>query len=135
MNHIEKNIKRNPITQDDRDRLHQKDFENLRDGGATARMAIWAYVENDEPIPNELKPILQEILLEDFTGKNQYQTKSKWLTLVKEVAFQIQKSGDTIENAVTTIANHNNVHIDTLLKEYKSKKFRKLKDEILGIQN
>ncbi len=133
MDHFEKNIKRNPITQDDRDRLLQKDYENLKDGGYTARLAIWAYAEVDEPIPNELKPFLRELLLGNFRGKKQKNTANKWLDLIKEVAFHINKTGDTNEDACEYVASlYDEINADTLYGEYKRGKYRKIKDQILN---
>lgn len=134
MDYFEKNIKRNPISQDDRDRLHQKDFENLNDGGYTARLAIWAYVEIDEPIPNELKSFLREILLEKFPSKKPNDTKNKWTTLVKEVAFHILQTGDTRDVAIVKVAAlHDGINEDTLKGKYQKGKYRKIKDEILKL--
>ena len=49
-------MKKKAIILTDDEKIQYQDYIN--NGGAIARYAIWAYVEENEPIPNELKPYI-----------------------------------------------------------------------------
>ncbi len=111
----------------------QEDF--MKDKGYIARQAIRLYVENDEPIPNELKQILYRILEMDYAGKGPKETEAFWRNLIIQVAFLIRETGASVLDAIGIIAEENNINDTTLLGNYKKKKYRWLKDAILkGVQ-
>ncbi|MDA7855862.1 hypothetical protein N9A51_01385 [Pseudomonadales bacterium] len=116
------------LTQDE-NILHKHFYRNK----TIARHAIWRYVEADIPIPNELKPILLEILKEDYVGKAAKETAAYWLILVKAVAFTIVQEGLTRDVAIEKIAKQYDQHFDTLERRYRDGKYSKIKKSILSI--
>lgn len=116
----------------------------LMDSGQIARQAIRAYVENDEPIPNELKPILYEILQQNFKGKRRAKKAAYWKNIVKEVVFltegiYLSKEGDIEQNdefaktrdkAIEQVANLHGLTVETVERRYRSSCYRPLKDAL-----
>ncbi len=130
MSKLDEHILKDQISLDKEERLRLGEYRNLNDNGYMARAAIWSHVMIDDPIPNELKPILQEILLEKFTGKKQVETKNKWRLLVQDVALHIALTNEKQETAIEQIALENNVNPETLLRKYKDGKYRNIKNSI-----
>ena len=116
----------------------------LKLGGSKVRNMIWSFVQNDQPIPNELKPSLLAILNEEFKGVSTEITAAKRRILVMEVVFstlgvytdvnnavvQDKEKCMTRDDAIVQVANLHGVTVDRLEREYKSSKYRKLKDAL-----
>ena len=108
----------------------------------TRRQAIWRYVEEDLPIPNELKPILLALLESDFTGKPKLTNDQFWRILVKEIEFlkkgiqidDIPKPTLSQNEAIEATANKYGIEFETLERRYKDGKYRKLKEAIRNIE-
>ena len=130
MSHGGYTMQKKSIILSDEEHLHLLDFR--QDDGTLARYAIWAYVEEDIPIPNELKPILLEILQQDYKGKSKAVTAANWVIRVKEVAFAIRDLGLTQERAIDKIAAEHNLNFETLERNYKDSKYKHIKDPILS---
>lgn len=97
----------------------------------TARQAIWAYVEEDIPIPNELKPILLNILQEPFKGKPTAVNRRYWTLLVTEVIFMATEEGITQTEAIERVAVLYDEKVDTLTRRYNDGSFRSLRSNML----
>ena len=125
-------LQKKRITLNSEEKLLEQNF--LQDSGYIARSAIWAYVENDSPIPNELKSILFDILQTDFKGKKVSETEFFWLDIVKEILFLIKGSSDrvSVNDAINEIANKHNLNPNTVERRYKKSEYRYLKDAMFG---
>jgi hypothetical protein len=133
-----------PIKLTNEELVMQQDF--LNDGGHSAREAIRAYVESNEPIPNELKSILFDILDQDFKGKSKSKTAAFWHLIIKEVIFKIKgiyisENGDVVldetmamkrVDAIAQVAEEHFLDQDTVERNYKSGKYRRIKDAFGG---
>ncbi|SMR77649.1 hypothetical protein [Marinobacterium sediminicola] len=97
----------------------------------SARHAIWAYVEQDIPIPNELKPILLEVLQEPFKGKSTAITKRYWTLLIQEVIFMVAEEGINQTDAIERVAERHGVKVDTLTRRYNDGNFRNLRSAMI----
>tara|TARA_B110000091_G_C13671716_1_gene414036 strand:+ start:127 stop:537 length:411 start_codon:yes stop_codon:yes gene_type:complete len=97
----------------------------------TARQAIWAYVEEDIPIPNELKPILLNILQEPFKGEPTAVKRRYWTLLVTEVIFMATEEGITQTEAIERVAVLYDEKVDTLTRRYNDGNFRSLRSNML----
>jgi len=145
-------MQKKPITLTENEKIMESDIHKL--GGSSVRNMIWAYVEEDKPIPNELKSSLLEILQKDFKNKSKEATSAKWDILVKEVVYltlgiSMADNGDidideaaamTRDDAIEHVANdYDGVNFGGLERVYNSSKYRWLKDMInewhIGVQN
>lgn len=136
----------NSITLSENELVMQQDY--LNDGGYLAREAIRAHVENNEPIPNELKSILFDLLDQNFKGKSKSLTVAYWDLIVKEVIFKTQgiyisENGDiehdeslamTRDDAIEQVAKEQGIEADTVARNYQSGKYRKIKDLLGGVK-
>jgi len=115
----------------DNELIIQQDY--LKDQGYIARQAIKAYVEQDEPIPNELKAILFKILDQDYPKKKTKETEAFWRTKITEVCFLIKYDELTTNIAIQRVAFDNDIESSTLERRYKDGKYRRIKDTIKGV--
>ena len=116
----------------DDEMLQQSNF--LQDNGYIARVAIAEYVENDEPIPNELKAILYNILQIDYKGKPKDETNASNLNLVKEVIFLIRLENMQVCEAINQVAINHNRDVSSLKRMYESSEFKDLKLDMLTVK-
>lgn len=123
-------MQKKPLILSNNEHLQMLDFR--QDDGADARYAIWAYVEEDIPIPNELKPILLELLQQNYKGKSKAVTAANWTIRIREVAFAIRQFSLTQEKAIEKVAAEHNLHFETLERNYKDTKYKRIKDPILS---
>jgi len=82
-NDIIKNVK--PIKLTDDELWMYSDYS--KSDKRIARSEIWRCVENDQPIPNELKPILLEVLQTKYPKMGNVVTAKKWRVRVSEVIY------------------------------------------------
>jgi len=128
----------------------EKDYR--RGGEYISRSAIIAYVENDEPIPNELKNILYGLLEGDFKRKKKSVTASSWRIIVMEITWlrlginpwetdepdlvegedidHLHSETMTISEAVEIVADRHSSNIETVTSVYNRSKYKPLKDAI-----
>ena len=94
-----------------------------------ARKTIWAYVVNDQPVPQELKPLLFSILSSDYVGKNKQLTKQYWDIVTHEIYSLMKSSGVSAVSAIETIAKKYNLTEKTVNQEYYSPKRLHIRSE------
>ena len=132
MSTLNKHIKRFSVHLNDDEKIQHQDY--LKDGGYNARVAIWEYVAINEPIPNELKPILRDILQLNFKGKSTRETSSFWRSRVMDTLFLMQEESITTEAALEKISNRYQIEYVTLERNFKMKKYRRIKDAISSVE-
>jgi hypothetical protein len=119
---------RKPIDLTPDEVIMQNDFAR---SPLAARKAIWGYVEENIPIPNELKLILLAILQEPFKGKSTAVNSRYWNRLVKEVIWMAAEEGITQTEAIERVAASHGEKLDTLTRRYNDGSFKQLRKTML----
>jgi len=131
-NDIIKNVKPIKLT-DDELRMYS---DYSKSDARIARNEIWKCVENDQPIPHELKPILLELLQAPYKGMTKPAKATQWRARVSEVTYLTQgiEQSDyanvsatlTRKEAITLVAQKNILNEETLVRELVKPKHRDL---------
>ena len=136
-------MQKKPIVLSDDELILKADFSGASNANLV-RHAIWEYVENDQPIPNELKGFLLEILQQDFKGKSISITQEFWDIKVKEVIFLMEgiyptndpnhdseiKDPMPKEKALIKVSSDSGLGFSTLERRFDDGKYKPIKDII-----
>lgn len=135
-NDIINNVK--PVKLTDDELRKYSDYSNS--DARIARNEIWKCVENDQLIPNELKPVLLDLLQAEYKGMTKPPKKHNWDIIIKEISY-LRKGilmddyseitgALTKEAAVKLVAGKYSRDADSVDREYRKPKYKNIKNSI-----
>jgi hypothetical protein len=92
-----------------------------------ARKTIWSFVVQNQPVPQELKPILLSILSSDYNGKGKQVTKQFWDLITIEIKNMVEDKEMSVTDAISEVAEKQMLAEKTVNQEYYSPRRKALR--------